>query len=63
MSGNNKHMVVPQLRFPEFRNTAEWATYNLGQLSKIVTEKVGDNDCIPYTITSGVGLISQQEKL
>ncbi|EHH5110590.1 restriction endonuclease subunit S, partial [Escherichia coli] len=63
MSGNNKHMVVPQLRFPEFRNAAEWATYNLGQLSKIVTEKVGDNDCIPYTITSGVGLISQQEKL
>ena len=56
-------MVVPQLRFPEFRNAAEWATYNLGQLSKIVTEKVGDNDCIPYTITSGVGLISQQEKL
>lgn len=46
MSGNNKHMVVPQLRFPEFRNAAEWATYNLDQLSKIVTEKVGDNDCI-----------------
>ncbi len=63
MSGSNKHMLVPQLRFPEFRNAEEWTTYNLGQLSKIVTERVGNNDCIPYTITSGVGLISQQEKL
>ncbi|MBB8408512.1 restriction endonuclease subunit S [Escherichia coli] len=63
MSGSNKHILVPQLRFPEFRDAEEWTTYNLGQLSKIVTERVGDNDCIPYTITSGVGLISQQEKL
>ncbi|AXO38962.1 TPA: restriction endonuclease subunit S [Serratia marcescens] len=63
MTGSNKHMLVPQLRFPEFRNAEEWTTYNLGQLSKIVTERVGDDDCIPYTITSGVGLISQQEKL
>ncbi|MEG6437945.1 restriction endonuclease subunit S [Enterobacter bugandensis] len=63
MSGSNKHMLVPQLRFPEFRNAEEWTTYNLGQLSKIVTERVGNDDCIPYTITSGVGLISQQEKL
>lgn len=63
MSGSNKHMLVPQLRFPEFRNAEKWTIYNLGQLSKIITKRVGDDNCIPYTITSGVGLISQQEKL
>ncbi|MBC4252785.1 restriction endonuclease subunit S [Klebsiella pneumoniae] len=63
MSGSNKHTLVPQLRFPEFRNAGGWTTNKLGQISKIVTEKVGDNNCIPYTIISGVGLISQQEKL
>jgi type I restriction enzyme S subunit len=35
----------------------------LGQLSKTVTERVGTTKCVPYTVTSGVGLVSQQEKL
>ncbi|HHI3922359.1 TPA: restriction endonuclease subunit S [Klebsiella pneumoniae] len=63
MSTRDKSTLAPQLRFPEFRDAEEWTTCNLGHLSKIVTERVGNNNCIPYTITSGVGLISQQEKL
>ncbi|WP_372191586.1 restriction endonuclease subunit S [Xanthomonas axonopodis pv. desmodiigangetici] len=55
--------AVPKLRFPEFRNLGGWATYSLSEISKFVTERVGTTSCIPYTVTSGVGLVSQEEKL
>lgn len=32
MSTKDKNTLVPQLRFPEFRNAEEWTTCNLGQL-------------------------------
>jgi len=54
--------LVPKLRFPEFREAGDWTTETLGSLAKISTEKVGDNTCIPMSITSGVGLVSQMEK-
>ena len=54
--------LVPKLRFPEFREAGEWTTETLGSVAKISTEKVGDNTCIPMSITSGVGLVSQMEK-
>lgn len=54
--------LVPKLRFPEFRGTGNWTTGTLGSVAKISTEKVGDNACIPMSITSGVGLVSQMEK-
>ena len=54
--------LVPKLRFPEFRDAEKWKIVNLGKISHLVTEKVGRTTCIPYTITSGVGLVSQQEK-
>lgn len=54
--------LVPKLRFPEFREAGDWTTETLGSVAKISTEKVGDTTCIPMSITSGVGLISQLEK-
>jgi len=54
--------LVPKLRFPEFQSEGEWTTEALGLLATISTEKVGSNICIPMSITSGVGLVSQQEK-
>lgn len=54
--------LAPKLRFPEFRGVGEWTTETLGSVAKISTEKVGDNTCIPMSITSGVGLVSQMEK-
>ncbi|AMO50777.1 restriction endonuclease subunit S [Citrobacter freundii] len=63
MTGNQKYPLVPQLRFPEFRNAGEWFTIELGEISQFVTERAGTTICTPYTITSGVGLISQEEKL
>jgi type I restriction enzyme S subunit len=63
MSEGGKRPLVPRLRFPEFREAGEWSTFALGNLSQLVTERVGATACIPYTITSGIGLISQKEKL
>lgn len=57
-----KPALVPKLRFPEFRGAGDWKTETLGSVAKISTEKVRDNTCIPMSITSGVGLVSQIEK-
>ena len=54
--------LLPKLRFPEFRGAGDWTTETLGSVARISTEKVGDNTCIPMSITSGVGLVSQMEK-
>jgi type I restriction enzyme S subunit len=59
---DGKPALVPKLRFPEFREAGGWTTQTLGSVAKISTEKVGDNTCIPMSITSGVGLVSQMEK-
>jgi hypothetical protein len=57
-----KPTLTPKLRFPAFRNGPGWETKTLGSLATISTEKVGDNECVPMSITSGVGLVSQMEK-
>jgi type I restriction enzyme, S subunit len=54
--------LIPKLRFPEFSDAGEWTTRALGSLARISTEKVGDKSCIPMSITSGVGLVSQMDK-
>jgi len=54
--------LVPKLRFPEFRDAGEWEKKPLGALTDPVTERVGGSDCVPYTVTSGDGLISQKQK-
>ena len=54
--------LVPKLRFPDFRDAGGWTTETLGSVAKISTEKVRENTCIPMSITSGVGLVSQMEK-
>jgi type I restriction enzyme S subunit len=59
---DGKPAPVPKLRFPEFQNAGAWTTETLGSVVEISTEKVGDNTCIPMSITSGVGLVSQMDK-
>lgn len=54
--------LVPKLRFPEFREAGDWTVETLGSLVRISTEKAGEKTCIPMSITSGVGLVSQTEK-
>lgn len=62
MPKDSKPALTPKLRFPEFRTGPMWETKSLGSLVTINTEKVGDNECVPMSITSGVGLVSQMEK-
>jgi len=62
MKTKSKRTLTPKLRFPEFRDKGEWKEKNLAMLTEPVTDRVGDLDCVPYTVTSGEGLISQEEK-
>lgn len=64
MSNDDKPTkLVPRLRFPEFRGSGTFQTKPLSNLAKPVEDRVGNSDAIPYTVTSGIGLISQEEKL
>ncbi len=62
MAKEKKKALVPKLRFPEFQNAGGWTTEKLGAVAAISTEKVGLNICVPMSITSGVGLVSQADK-
>ena len=54
--------LVPKVRFPEFQEAGAWNTKTLGAVALISTAKVGNRACIPMSVTSGVGLVSQMEK-
>ena len=60
--GGGSKLLTPERRFPEFQEAGAWETVALGSAASISTKKVGDNTCIPMSITSGVGLVSQLEK-
>lgn len=62
LKADAKPALMPKLRFPEFHDAGEWTTVNLGAVATIRTEKAGNNICVPMSITSGVGLVSQEEK-
>jgi type I restriction enzyme S subunit len=53
---------APPLRFPEFRDAGDWEARPLGDLASVITERVGDRNHTPFSITTGVGLVSQVEK-
>lgn len=62
MNNKVKAPLVPRLRFKEFRSAGDWTTEKLGTMASISTEKVGNAACVPMSITSGVGLVSQEDK-
>jgi type I restriction enzyme S subunit len=43
MNKNNKHTLIPKLRFPEFQNDGEWEVKKLGKILVKYNEKVGLN--------------------
>lgn len=59
---DSKFSATPRLRFPEFRQS-RWTSIELRELADIISERVGTTECTPYTVTTGIGLVSQQEKL
>lgn len=58
----SKRVLNPKMRFPEFKDEPEWNAEKLGAIASLITERVGNRKCIPMSITSGVGLVSQHEK-
>lgn len=62
MSKERKNMIVPKLRFPEFRDNGEWKVNPLKDIAVELKEKVGNESYKLMSITSGVGLVSQIEK-
>ncbi|MBV8519289.1 MAG: restriction endonuclease subunit S [Acidobacteria bacterium] len=62
MKGDSKQTLLPKLRFPEFREEPGWTKAPLRAYAMLVKDRVGAAKCTPYTVTSGVGLVSQQEK-
>jgi len=59
---NAKREMKPKLRFPEFQGEPAWNAEKLEAVASLITERAGNKECIPMSITSGVGLVSQQEK-
>lgn len=62
MSSEEKAALVPKLRFPRFLGAGDWTTEKLASLASIITERVGNAACVPMSVSSGVGLVSQEAK-
>lgn len=62
IKGDKKEKLTPKLRFPEFNGASGWTAKRLGDLVTPIKDRVGNTDCTPYTVTSGVGLVSQEGK-
>lgn len=62
MTTDRLHPPVPKLRFPEFRNAGDWRFQPLSDMAELISEKVGTSKCVPMSVTTGVGLLSQEEK-
>lgn len=54
--------LMPILRFPEFRDEPGWTRKRLGSAATLLTERAGNEEYTPFTVSSGVGLVSQQER-
>lgn len=57
-----KAALTPEQRFPEFRDAPEWETVRLGEVSIPVTERVGNRQLTPVSISAGTGFVPQSEK-
>lgn len=54
--------VLPELRFPEFRSAGDWHFKLLQDIAEPVSDRVGAAVCVPMSVTTGMGLVSQEEK-
>jgi type I restriction enzyme S subunit len=58
--GKDGKGTTPRLRFSQFREP--WDAVPLKELAVPISDRVETSECVPYTVTSGVGLVSQDEK-
>ena len=62
MTADNPTPVAPKLRFPEFRSAGDWHFQPLSDIAEPIFERVGTSACVPMSVTTGVGLLSQEDK-
>lgn len=62
MTAKASSPLVPKLRFPEFEKAGDWDLQPLSSVAKPISEKVGMTKCVPMSLTTGVGLVSQEDK-
>lgn len=62
MTADKPTSVVPELRFPEFRSAGDWHLKPLSDLAEPISDRAGTTVCVPMSVTTGVGLVSQDEK-
>ena len=54
--------LEPKLRFSEFRSAGDWQLKQLSDIAVSISDKVGAKKCVPMSVTTGIGLVSQEEK-
>lgn len=62
MTSSKANSVLPELRFPEFRSAGDWHFQPLSDIAEPISERVGTTKSVPMSVTTGVGLVSQEEK-
>ena len=62
MTADKPTSVVPELRFPEFRSAGDWYFKPLRDIAEPISDRVGTTKCVPMSVTTGAGLVSQEEK-
>jgi type I restriction enzyme S subunit len=55
-------VLLPKLRFPEFRAADGWQPIALEEATTRVTERVGERKLTPVSISAGIGFVPQAEK-
>ena len=61
MSKQEKRELVPELRFPEFKDSGEWSIRPFDELFTRITTKNSENNQNVLTISAQLGLVSQLE--
>lgn len=62
MTADKRTSLVPSLRFPEFTSAGDWHFRSLSDIAKLISDRVGTTRCVPMSVTTGIGLVSQEEK-
>ena len=62
MTADKPTSVAPELRFPEFRGAGDWHFKPLSDIAEPISDRVGTTKSVPMSVTTGVGLVSQEQK-
>jgi type I restriction enzyme S subunit len=62
MTADKPDSLLPELRFPEFRSAGGWHLRPLSDIAELISDRVGTTKSVPMSVTTGVGLVSQEEK-